>query len=88
MTLIEQDQVFEATIGSGLVYSIENWLDECCRLINKDWKCYVIAKRNFTAAYRVLISNPATINSIGWAATTKIDELAKIMVQHQDIGTP
>ena len=87
MTLIEQDQVFEATIGSGRAYSIENWLDECFRIINKDWKCYVKAKRNFMAAYQILISNPATINSIGWTATTKIDELAKIMVQHKDTCT-
>lgn len=88
MTLIEQDKVFEATIGSGHAYSIENWLDECFRLINKDWKCYVIEKRNFTADYPVLISNPATINSLGWSATTKLDELAKMMVQYQDSGTP
>jgi GDPmannose 4,6-dehydratase len=87
MTLIEQDQVFEATIGSGRAYSIQNWLDECFKLVDKDWKCYVREKKNFKADYPVLISNPATINSLRWYATTKITELAKIMVHHQGAST-
>lgn len=83
MTLIEQDHLFEATIGSGRAYSIENWLDECFRLIDKDWRCYVRENKTFKADYPLLVSNPATINSLRWYATTKIGELAKIMVHHQ-----
>ena len=86
MTLIEQDQVFEATIGSGCAYSIENWLDECFKLVDRDWKDYVSQKKNFKADYPILISNPATINTLNWYATTKITELAKIMVHHQGAG--
>lgn len=82
MTLVEQDQVFEATIGSGQAYSINRWLDECFKLINKDWKFYVREKENFKAEYQVLISNPKTINALGWYATTTITELAKIMINH------
>lgn len=81
MTLIEQDEVFEATIGSGRAYSIERWLDECFKVINKDWRHYVREKRNFKAEYPLLVSNPTTINSIGWHATTTINELAKIMLR-------
>jgi GDPmannose 4,6-dehydratase len=79
-TLIEQNQVFEATIGSGHAYSIERWLDECFKLIHKDWRHYVSEKRDFKAEYRMLVSNPSTINSLGWFATTTIAELAGIMV--------
>jgi GDPmannose 4,6-dehydratase len=81
MTLIEQDQVFEAAIGSGRAYSIARWLDECFKLINKDWKCHVRENRDFKAEYKVLVSNPATINSLGWSATTTIAQLAQIMVK-------
>ena len=84
MALIEQDQVFEATIGSGRVHSIEDWLAECFELIDKDWRQYVKLKRDFKAEYKVLVSNPATINSLGWSATTTISELAKIMLNYQD----
>ncbi|MCX5633562.1 MAG: GDP-mannose 4,6-dehydratase [Phycisphaerae bacterium] len=82
LTLIEQNQVFEATIGSGQAYSIEDWLDECFKLIGKDWRHYVRQKRNFKAEYQMLVSNPATINSLGWSATTTIGELAKIMLNY------
>jgi GDPmannose 4,6-dehydratase len=80
MTLIQQDLVYEATIGSGRAYSIERWLDECFKLIDKDWRHYVREKRNFEADFEVLVSNPATINSLGWEATTGISELAKMML--------
>ena len=83
MTLIEQDKVFEATIGSGQAYSIEDWLDECFKLINKDWRCYVSQEKNFKAEYQLLVSNPATINSLGWNAATTIGELAEIMLNQQ-----
>ena len=85
MTLIDQDQEFEATIGSGHAYSIEDWLDECFKLINKDWRHYVREKRNFKSEYQVLVSNPATINSLGWHATKTITELAKIMLHYQEV---
>jgi GDPmannose 4,6-dehydratase len=79
MMLIEQDEVFEVVIGSGQAYSIENWLDECFKLVNKDWKHYVVKKENFKSEYPILVSNPTTIDSIGWHASTTIGELAKLM---------
>jgi GDPmannose 4,6-dehydratase len=87
MTLLEQDQVFEATIGSGIAYSIENWLNECFMLINKDWKCYVRAQNSFESEYKLLVSNTGTINSLGWRATTTIAELAKIMINFECVTT-
>ncbi len=84
MTLLEQDQVFEATIGSGCAYSIEDWLNECFKLINKDWKCYVREQKKIKAEYNLLISDTATINLLGWHATTTITELAKLMIAHQE----
>lgn len=84
LTLVKQDRVFEATIGSGQAYSIEDWLNECFKLINKDWRHYIRQKSNFEPEYRILVSNPATINSLGWKASTTIGELAKIMLNYQD----
>jgi len=84
ITFIKQDKVFEATIGSGRAYSIETWLNECFRLIHKDWHGFVRQKKNFDAEYKVLVSNPATINSLGWRAATKLSELAAIMVNRSN----
>lgn len=85
LTLVDQQQVFEATIGSGQAYSIQDWLEECFKLINKNWRSHVREKENFTAEYPILVSNPATINSLGWRSTTTIGELAKIMLHPPDI---
>jgi GDPmannose 4,6-dehydratase len=82
MTLINQDQVFEATIGSGRAYSIAQWLEECFKLTNENWKCHLRESRDFKPEYKTLVSDPATINSLGWSATTTISELAQIMVNH------
>jgi GDPmannose 4,6-dehydratase len=86
ITLVEQNLVFEATIGSGVAYSIEDWLKECFSQIGKDWHNHVREKKNFKAEYQMLVSNPATINSLGWRATTTISELAKIMLNYQGRG--
>ena len=79
-TLVEQDNVFEAVIGSGVAYTIENWLESCFRLIGRDWQDYVRLKEGFKAEYPLLVSNPALIQNLGWHPTTDLQELAMIMV--------
>jgi GDPmannose 4,6-dehydratase len=80
MTLIGQDDIFEATIGSGQAYSIERWLDESFRLINRNWKDHIIERKDYISEYKILVSNPATINSLGWQTTTSIGTLVEIML--------
>ncbi|MBU0729468.1 MAG: GDP-mannose 4,6-dehydratase [Proteobacteria bacterium] len=79
-TLVEQDAIFEATIGSGEAYSIEQWLELCFKLIDKDWRKYVRQRANFIPEYKRLVSNPATINELGWSPSVKLPELAKMML--------
>ena len=80
LTLVEQDEVPEAVIGSGIGYTIENWLEQCFRIIGKDWHDYVHLREGFTPEYTRLISNPETIHSLGWHHTVGLSDLAKIMV--------
>jgi GDPmannose 4,6-dehydratase len=79
-TLIEQDNVFEAVIGSGISYSIEDWLEQCFGIIGKDWHDYVHLRKGFTPEYIRLVSNPETINSLGWHPMVGLKELAEIMI--------
>ncbi len=79
-TLIEQDEVFEAVIGSGLGYSIENWLEQCFSVIGRNWRDHVRIREGFKPEYKYLVSNPKTINALGWFPTVKFEELARIMV--------
>ena len=80
MTLVEQEQVSEAIIGSGVGYTIENWLEQCFGLIGKQWQDHVKLQEGFKPEYTRLISNPDRINSIGWFPKVGFPELAKNMV--------
>ncbi len=79
--LVNQNDVFEAVIGSGTAHTIEEWLELCFKYVNKDWREHVKIKDNFEPEYRVLVSNPALIKSLGWQPKTDIRALAKIMME-------
>jgi len=84
MTLVQQDRIYEATIGSGTAYPISAWLDECFKIIDKDWRKYVRLRDNFQSPFSILVSNPATINSLGWYPKTTMAELARIMMNQRN----
>ena len=78
--LVNQTDVFEAVIGSGIAHSIEEWVDICFSLVGKNWRDYVTIKTGFAPEYQVLVSNPKLIKSLGWTAKVDIEGLAKLMV--------
>ena len=79
-TLVQQDEVFEATIGSGVSHSIEEWLNECFALIGRDWRDHVRLREGFLPEYGRLVSDPATIFLLGWRPLISFSELARLMV--------
>jgi len=81
-TLINQENIFETVIGSGIAYSIENWLEECFSLIGKDWQNYVKAIDDYHAEYSFLVSQPKTINSLGWLPIVKFSDLSAMMMNN------
>lgn len=81
-TLVSQDKVFEATIGTGVAYSIQDWLEVCFGKIGRDWRDFVdVAAGGFTPEYQTLVSNPATIRSLGWHPRVGLDALAEMMLK-------
>ena len=80
LTLVRQDAVFEATIGTGTVYSIKDWLEQCFGVIGKEWRGSVRPQEGFVAEYPRLVSDPATIRSLGWSPKVGFSELARIMM--------
>jgi GDPmannose 4,6-dehydratase len=79
-SLIEQDVVHEAAIGSGKAYSIEQWLDQCFRLIGRDWREHVRLRGGFTPEYKRLVSDPSTMNALGWLPEIDLPKLAEMMI--------
>ncbi|HMG82763.1 MAG TPA: GDP-mannose 4,6-dehydratase [Ferruginibacter sp.] len=80
-TLVQQDKIFEANLGSGIGYSIEEWLLACFESIGKDWKEYIILKNDFIPEYKQLVSNPSLIFSLGWKPQISLKQLAKMMIE-------
>lgn len=80
LTMVEQDDIFEATIGSGVAYTIQDWIEQCFMVIGKNWRDYVRKKEGFSAEYSRLVSDPSTINSLGWKPGVTFNALAQMMV--------
>jgi GDPmannose 4,6-dehydratase len=81
-TLVSQDKIFEATIGTGVAYSIQDWLEVCFAKIGRNWRDHVdVRSDGFRPEYQVLVSDPATIHSLGWQPKVGFDALAEMMLK-------
>jgi GDPmannose 4,6-dehydratase len=81
-TLVNQERIFEATIGTGEAFSIEDWIKICFQEVGLDPSGLVEQESGFVPEYKVLVSDPATIFSLGWQPETSICELARIMIRN------
>lgn len=79
--LVNQGEIFEAVIGSGTAHSIEEWLELCFAHVNKNWRDHVHIRASFTPEYKILVSNPALIKSLGWQPKVDVDKLARMMME-------
>jgi GDPmannose 4,6-dehydratase len=80
MILIKNDVVFEAVIGSGKAYSIEEWLTICFGMYKIDWRSKVQQIKSTKPDYNILVSDPRTIFNLGWKPKHDIKELAELML--------
>lgn len=80
-SLIEQDKIYEATIGSGVTHTIGEWIELCFKVVGiNDWKRYIHIKKNFKCEYKRLVSDPSTIKSLGWSGKVDFADLGRIMM--------
>ncbi len=79
--LVGQDSVFEAVIGTGAAYSITDWIEECFRIAGKDWRRFIMPSSDpFVPEYDCLVSDPATLASLGWEPEVSFGQLAQMMM--------
>ena len=81
VALVQQDQVYEAVIGSGEGYSIQQWVEACFSVVDLDWRRHVSLIPGFVPEYKFLVSDPKRILDLGWRPKTRFVELAKLMVK-------
>lgn len=81
MTLVEQENVFEAVIGSGKTHSIKDWIEVCFSHLGLDWTRYLEQAENFQPEYKRLVSNPALMHSLHWQPKIELQQLAAMMIE-------
>jgi GDPmannose 4,6-dehydratase len=80
LRLVEQDDVFEAVIGTGEGHSVQEWLEQCFSRVGLLWQDHVRTKEGFQAEYGCLLSRPARIMSLGWRPEVTFAALADMMM--------
>ena len=80
VTLVEQEEVTEAVIGSGDGHTIEEWVEHCFALVGRSWRDHVRAVPGGRAEYPRLVSRPARLASLGWRPEVTFEALARMMV--------
>jgi GDPmannose 4,6-dehydratase len=80
--LVKQDKIFEATIGSGIGYSINDWINICFEKIGISKNDHIRLNPKYTADFLSLVSNPQTIKSLGWVPNYDIHFLANDMINN------
>ncbi len=78
--LVNQDEIFEANISSGEGYSIQEWIEECFKLVGKDYKNYLVENSNFKSSHKKLVSDNKLIISLGYKPKVSFYKLANIMI--------
>ena len=82
--LVNQDKIFEANIGSGIGYSIKEWIEECFELRKIPFNGNVLQLEQFIPGYKILVSDNSIIKSLGYKPQVSLKELAKIMLNKDE----
>lgn len=81
--LINQNEVYEAVIGSGEGYSVKAWADECFRIAGLNAADHIRKAGNFVSPYSVLVSDNTLIRSLGYTPEVSFKLLAKKMMSDE-----
>jgi GDPmannose 4,6-dehydratase len=79
-SLVNQETYYEAVLGTGEAFSIQNWIEECFRQVGLPWQPYIRQKEGFKPEFSTLVSDPYRIKTIGWQPETSFTQLATMML--------
>jgi len=78
-TLVNQDEIFEATIGTGVAHQIREWFDVCYSHFGLDWQKYH-EQIAFNRDFKILVSDPTIMKSLGWSCESNLKRLLGQMI--------
>lgn len=83
-TLVNQDDVFEACVGTGVVHSIYDFISASFDFAGLSLQSNLDLDDSYQTEYNKLVSCPDIIKSLGWEPKTSLSELAKIMLAQKN----
>ncbi|MEP7321939.1 MAG: GDP-mannose 4,6-dehydratase [Saprospiraceae bacterium] len=78
--LVNQDTITETVIGSGHAIAIMEWINYCFYSLNLNIEEHLVIENNTIPSIHTLVSDPATIISLGWNPTLSFEGLADLML--------
>lgn len=78
-TLVNQDDIFEACIGTGISHPISEWVRLAFDKASLDYNAYIKETGIYRNEFNDLYSDPSVIMSLGWKPTVDIKELVDLM---------
>jgi len=81
--MLQQGKPLDLVFGTGEMFTVREWVEECFRYVDLDWQDYVVIDPRY---YRptevpVLQADPTRAKKIiGWEAQVKFRELVRIMM--------
>ncbi len=79
-SLVNQETIWEANIGTGIGHSIAEFAQACYALRGLDYQNFVLPRADFQPEYSKLICDPERIFSTGWRPHHNLQYLAEQMV--------
>ena len=81
ITLVCQDDIFEACIGDGIGKTVHDYAISCCNVLGILPEQNVIEVSSYEAEYAVLVSGSSIISSLGWIPKLNMEMVAKKMIE-------
>ena len=79
--IINQEAHFEYVVGSGVSYSIRNWVELCYSHVGLDWRQHVHINDRFSSTYRRIVSDPQLLQGLGWKPRTDLSSMCEIIME-------
>ncbi len=80
--LINQEDILEANISSGLGYSILEWVKECFLNVGRDYNLNVKTLKEYNSPYKQLVSDASKIKSLGFSPRLSFQEMSKLIIKN------
>lgn len=74
--LVNQDEVFESTLGTGVDHSIPTWIEACFSSVGLHWRDWTQQRE----AFKVACSRLVSMRRLGWMPEETVISLARKMV--------